>query len=222
MRPAAATAVLGVALAVGAPTAWAVTRPEAAAGPSIERVLTAPAVPTRTPAGAGVLPPATVRDASPVSVPATPPPVRVDLPGQGVTAPIDPVGIAADGQMELPEDVARVGWYRFGPAPGDAGNTVLAGHVDDREQGPGALFPLREVTPGAEIVVTDAAGRATRWRVVSRELVPKQVLPLDALFAREGPPRLVVLTCGGPFLPEDRSYRDNVVVVAEPVADAAP
>ena len=28
--------------------------------------------------------------------------------------------------------------------------------------------------------------------------------------------RLVVLTCGGPFLPEYRSYRDNVVVVAEP------
>ena len=53
-------------------------------------------------------------------------------------------------------------------------------------------------------------------RVVARELLEKQVLPLDRLFAREGPPRLTLITCGGPFLPEYRSYRDNLVVVAEP------
>ncbi|MDK3258596.1 class F sortase [Blastococcus capsensis] len=222
MRPAAATVALGLALAVGTPTAWALTRPEAAAGPSLDRALSAPAVPSPPPAGAGDLPPVTVRDASPVAVPASPPPVRIELPGQAITAPVDLVGVAADGQMELPEDVDRIGWYRFGPAPGGPGNAVLAGHVDDREQGAGALFPLREVSPGAEIVITDATGQGTRWRVVSRELVHKQALPLGEIFAREGPPRLVVVTCGGPFLPEYRSYRDNVVVVAEPVADATP
>ena len=67
------------------------------------------------------------------------------------------------------------------------------------------------------MLVTDATGRRRRWRVVSRELISKQVLPLDRLFARDGPPRLTLITCGGPFLPEFRSYRDNVVVVAEPV-----
>ena len=43
------------------------------------------------------------------------------------------------------------------------------------------------------------------------------MLPLDRLFARDGPPRLTLITCGGPFLPEYLSYRDNVVVVAEPL-----
>ncbi|MGY1848722.1 MULTISPECIES: class F sortase [unclassified Blastococcus] len=222
MRPAAATAVLGLALAVGAPTAWAVTRPDAAAGPPVERVLERPDAATPAPSGASSLPPVSVRDAAPAAVPATPPPLRLELPGLGVTAPVDPVGVAGDGQMELPEDVDRVGWYRHGPAPGADGNAVLAGHVDDREQGPGALFPLRDAEPGDELTVTDAAGQTTRWRVVSRELVQKQVLPLDTIFAREGPARLVVITCGGPFLPEYRSYRDNVVVVAEPVVDGAP
>ena len=70
---------------------------------------------------------------------------------------------------------------------------------------------------GTEVVVTDAAGTMQRWRVVSRELIQKQVLPLDRLFARDGPPRLTLITCGGPFLPEFGSYRDNVVVVAEPL-----
>jgi hypothetical protein len=52
---------------------------------------------------------------------------------------------------------------------------------------------------------------------VSRELIQKRALPLDALFRRDGPPRLALITCGGPFLPDVGSYRDNVVVVAEPV-----
>ncbi len=215
MRPAAASAVLGLALAVGAPTAWALTRPEPAAGIPVEQALPAPAAP----AGAGplpALPAVTARDAAPAAAQAAPAPARISVPAWGVDAPVDAVGIAADGQMELPEDVSRVGWYRFGPVPGADGSAVLAGHVDDREQGPGALFPLEDAAVGDEVTVTDAAGTATRWRVVSREVITKQALPLDRLFARDGAPRLTLITCGGPFLPEFRSYRDNVVVVAEP------
>jgi sortase (surface protein transpeptidase) len=139
------------------------------------------------------------------------------VPDAGVDAPVDPVGVTRDGLMELPVDVRRVGWYRFGPAPGGAGNAVLAGHVDDAVQGLGALAPLRGVAAGAEVLVDDAAGATTRWRVVSRELIGKPELPLAQLFRRGGPARLVLLTCGGEFLPERGSYASNVVVVAEPV-----
>jgi sortase (surface protein transpeptidase) len=126
------------------------------------------------------------------------------------------VGVTGEGLMELPAEVDRVGWYRFGPAPGQAGSAVLAGHVDDVEQGLGALAVLRSVEPGQRVEVTDAAGAVTRWQVVSRDRVEKQALPLTALFGRSGEPRLVLLTCGGPFRPESRSYQDNVVVVAVP------
>jgi sortase family protein len=224
---------LGTALAVGVPTTWAVTRPGTAAGPPVAAVLastppvaaSAPPSPVTLPAPAVSPPPAAPLVPVPVTRPAAPsavaeavPPVRLELPGAGVDAPLDAIGVSPKGAMALPSDVDRVGWYRFGPAPGAAeGTAVLAGHVDDREQGLGVLAPLRGVEPGAEVRVSDAAGAATRWRVVSRELIDKQVLPLTALFARTGPPRLVLLTCGGPFLPELGSYRDNVVVVAEPL-----
>jgi sortase (surface protein transpeptidase) len=214
VRPAAASAVLGLALAVGAPTAWVLTRPEAAAGIPVEQALPAPAA---TAAAGPTGPSVTTRDASPAAAVTAPAPARITVPARGVDAPVDAVGIAADGQMELPDDVARVGWYRFGPVPGAAGSAVLAGHVDDSEQGRGALFPLADAAVGDEVAVTDAAGATTRWRVVSRELITKQVLPVDRIFARDGAPRLTLVTCGGPFLPEFRSYRDNVVVVAEPI-----
>jgi hypothetical protein len=223
VRPAAASAVLGLALAVGAPTAWVLTRPDAAAGIPVEQALPAP-VPQSGAGSPAATPPATppdtplvtVRDAAPAAPRAVPAPVRVSSASLGVDAPVDPVGIDPDGQMELPEDVSRVGWYRFGPQPGAGGSAVLAGHVDDLEQGPGALFRLRDAAVGDELTVTDAAGTATRWRVVSREVITKQVLPVDRIFARDGAPRLTLITCGGPFLTEYRSYRDNVVVVAEP------
>ena len=204
MRPAVAGVVLGVALAVGVPVGWAMSRPPAAAGvPVVQALAPSP-------------PPAVV----PLPTPAPPleiaAPVRLAIPALGVDAPLDPVGVRADGQLDLPGDVDRVGWYRFGPAPGAAGSAVLAGHVDDAEQGLGVLAPLREAAPGDEVQVTDAAGSVTRWRVVGRELIEKRALPVDTLFTRTGPARLVLVTCGGPFLPDAGSYRDNVVVVAEP------
>jgi sortase (surface protein transpeptidase) len=212
VRPAAATAVLGLALAVGTPTAWALTQPEAAAGAPVEQIL------ARLPSPATPAPPLVpARPAAPVPPEQAPPPVRLTVPALEVDVPVDPVGVEADGRMTLPADVQRVGWYRFGPVPGAAGSAVVAGHVDDREQGLGAMAPLRAAAIGQEVVVTDATGTATRWRIVARELIEKRALPLDRLFAREGPPRLTLITCGGPFLPELASYRDNVVVVAEPV-----
>jgi hypothetical protein len=219
VRPAAAGVVLGLALAVGAPAAWLVAREPAAAGAPLEQALPAPEPgATTAPAGPGGLPAVSTRAATPPAEPAAPPPVAFTVPDAGVQAPVDAVGVRDDGRVELPEDVDRVGWYRFGPAPGAGGSAVLAGHVDERDQGLGVLAALRATPIGAEVLVTDAAGAVTRWRVVSRETVQKQALPLDRLFTRDGPPRLVLVTCGGPFLPELGSYRDNLVVVAEPAA----
>jgi hypothetical protein len=213
MRPAAVGLLLGLAVAIGIPAAWALTRPPAAAGPPVEQVLGSSTPDTRT---AEADRPVT-RPAAPPAAPALPPPVRLEVPAHGVDSAVDPVGVEPDGQMTIPADVARVGWYRFGPVPGAPGSAVIAGHVDDRSQGLGALAPLRAAAPGDEVLVTDAAGATSRWRVVSRELITKQALPLDELFRRDGPPRLTLITCGGPFLPEYGSYRDNVVVVAEPI-----
>ena len=58
--------------------------------------------------------------------------------------------------------------------------------------------------------------RLTALEKEARELLDKRALPVDLLFTREGPPRLTLVTCGGPFLPDIGGYRDNVVVVAEP------
>jgi sortase (surface protein transpeptidase) len=215
MRPAAVVAVLGVVLTLGTPAGWLLTRPDAAAGPPVGRTLVAP-VPSSEP-GVASGERAVVRDAAPQPRATAAVPVRLAIPDLGVDVALDPVGVDADGQLQIPDDVDRAGWYRFGPVPGGPGNAVVAGHVDDAEQGLGALAPLREAAVGTEVVVSDDSVRINRWRIVSRELIAKETIPLDTLFSRSGSARLVILTCGGPFDVATRHYRDNVVVVAEPL-----
>ena len=147
-------------------------------------------------------------------------PVRLAIPALGVNAPIIPVGVEPNGSMEVPKDVSTTGWYRFGPLPGSTGSAMLIGHVDSRTQGPGVFFGLSKLTIGERIGVQLAGGSTHVFAVVARRFIAKDELPQD-LFAREGPPRLTLVTCGGGFDERTRRYSHNVVVYAVPAAGAA-
>jgi hypothetical protein len=143
-------------------------------------------------------------------------PVGLRLPAIEVDAAIEPVGVdEATGLTAVPEDIDRVGWYRFGPAPGEQGSAVLLGHVDSHVQGIGAFFRLSSLEPGARVVVVFGDGTSRDFTVVGRRSYPKSALPA-AVFDRTGPPRLALITCGGAFDRATRHYADNVVVYAVP------
>jgi hypothetical protein len=141
-------------------------------------------------------------------------PVEIRIADRDITAPIVAVGTARDGSLELPA-VDEVGWWVGGATPADSeGTVVLAGHVDDRT-GPGALFTLDRIQPGAVIDVKTRTA-TTSYSVQSVHQYRKQKLPAD-LFRADGQHRLVVITCGGPFDFAAGHYRDNLVVIATPL-----
>jgi sortase (surface protein transpeptidase) len=183
------------------------------AGGAAEQTL-ASSTPSGTPART---PGAALPSATPTATPAPVLPASVRIPKIGVAAPVVPVGVTATGELDPPERVATVGWYRYSPPlRSAAGSTVLAGHVDDSEQGRGAFFRLGELRPGDTLSVVDRAGRQYPFRVVARQQWPKTAVPLDRLFALDGAYRLTLITCGGNFDPAARSYRDNIAVTAVP------
>ncbi|MEV8268343.1 sortase [Microbacterium sp. NPDC076911] len=144
-------------------------------------------------------------------------PVTVSIAEIGVNMPIVPVGVDTSSQMELPEDPSVAGWYRFGPdAELEAGNMVLSAHVDSPQYPIGPLAELRDLNDGASVLVTDDSGASREYIVASVTYYPKTELPVDEIFAREGEPALVIITCGGPFDSSTGRYRDNVVAVAVP------
>jgi sortase (surface protein transpeptidase) len=144
-----------------------------------------------------------------------PEPERLAIASLDVDMPVEAVGVQDTGEMEIPERPSVAGWYRFGKAPADAeGTTVIAAHVDDREYGVGPLAKLREAREGDEVAVTDADGTVTTYVTESVTYIPRAELPVEELFTREGPRTLAVITCGGDFDQQTRTYSDNVVLIA--------
>ncbi len=153
-----------------------------------------------------------------LDVAGTTPPVRIEIPALGVDLPVQPVGVRTDGWMDVPENPSEVGWYRFGPAPSsERGATVLAAHVDSLRYGLGPFARLKELPPGAEVLVTDDAGATTVYRVEQIARTGKAELDDAGVFDRDGTPRLQLITCGGSFDRQSRTYSDNVIVTAIPV-----
>jgi sortase (surface protein transpeptidase) len=146
------------------------------------------------------------------------PPQSLSMESIGVTMPVLGTGVTDDGQMELPDDPTVLGWYRYGSAPGDEqGSAVLAGHVDSIEFGVGPLNRLANVAVGDVMTVAGPDGSPLSYQVTDVQRIPQAVLPTDQIFREDGPHQLVVITCGGRYLPDAGGYEDNIVVTAQPV-----
>jgi Sortase domain len=141
-------------------------------------------------------------------------PARLRIDRIGVDVAVVPVGVDGTGDMQVPgPEVA--GWYRFGPRPGEPGSSVLAAHVD-YDGRPGAFFRLRELGVGDRVEVS-VDGELRPLAVTEVTQVPKEGLAATGAFERSGRPRVALVTCGGGFDRERRSYEDNVVAWAEPL-----
>ena len=169
-------------------------------------------------AGAG-----TVRRAGAARPPGRPTavPRLLSIPRLGLRMPVIQRGVDRTGAMELPASAFTVAWYRFGSRPLDrAGATVLAGHVDTVADGVGPLAGLATVREG-DLVEVRAGQRVVVYRTTTVTRVSKALIDLPAVFSRVGRPRLHLVTCGGPYLPERGGYQDNVVLVADRVSPGA-
>jgi len=134
-----------------------------------------------------------------------------------VDAPIDAYGVdRRTGQMDVPDNVTDVGWYKYGPSPGAPGSAVLAAHVDLAGSGPGVFFDIDSLEEGDRVVVIYEDGTNAPFRVIARARYEKEELPLDVIFSREGPPVLTLITCGGGFNRDIARYDSNIVVYAVP------
>ncbi|MDN4480731.1 class F sortase [Demequina muriae] len=150
------------------------------------------------------------------------PPERLVVDSLEIDMPVTSVGLEGDGAMEIPESAATAGWYRYGPAPGgEAGNAVLAAHVDDAVIGLGPFSRLLDIDEGARIVIDSADGTETPYEVTRVEKTDKREVDMGLVFDRAGPAQLVLVTCGGRFDWDTGHYEDNVVVYATPVNEPA-
>ena len=132
----------------------------------------------------------------------------------GVDAPIERVGLDQFGAMASPSSLDAVGWFNQGPAPGEAGDAVIAGHFGLPRE-PAVFRNLRLLRLGDAIQVIWPDGREVDFRVATSETVPASAHP-TGVFAPTGPARLSLITCGGTWIQGQATYTDRLIVTAVP------
>jgi hypothetical protein len=144
-------------------------------------------------------------------------PVSVLIPRVGVRSTLVDLRKNPNGTVQVPADYQRAGWYVGSSHPGDAGPTVLIGHVDSKK-GPGVFYKLAELKPGDVITVVRADHTSVRFRVQAVKRFAKRAFPTALVYQGDGKPSLRLVTCGGQFDRRTGHYLDNTIVFAAPLA----
>ncbi|MGI5284260.1 class F sortase [Nonomuraea polychroma] len=142
-------------------------------------------------------------------------PTRIKIPKIKVNSPIGGVTVDIKGKLGTPplSKPNQTGWYRFSPVPGDAGPSIINGHVSTRK-GPAVFDRLRELAKGDHIYVYRSDGKVTRFTVSGIEQVSKSAFPTSRVYGNTNSSQLRLITCGGVFNKTSHSYTDNIIVYA--------
>lgn len=147
-------------------------------------------------------------------------PVRLDVPAVGIHVDLVDLGLAPDGTLEVPSEPMKAGWYTGSPTPGQAGPSIIVGHVDSADNGPAVFFRLGELTKGARIDVSREDGRVARFEVTAVRSFPQSRFPTGMVYGNTRGATLRLITCGK-WNDETEEYDNNVVVFAQLVAPAS-
>ncbi len=147
-------------------------------------------------------------------------PAQLRIPALQINAPVMPVGQTASGAMDAPTSKAlhspywtSVFWYDQGPAPGQTGNAVIAGHVDRVGGDPAVFWSLGHLAPGDKVFVAMKSGQQLQF-VVNRVVkypasAPSQDV-INAVFGPTGEHHLNLITCSGVWT--GNGYDERLVV----------
>jgi hypothetical protein len=140
-------------------------------------------------------------------------PLRISIPAIAASAPVDPLGLNADGTLQVPADFGRAGYYTGRPPPGATGPAIIVAHLDSKS-GPAVFARLRDLRPGDEVTVTRADGSDVTFVVDRLESHPKNAFPSAAVYDPTPGATLRLITCGGSFDRRVGHYRDNLIAFA--------
>jgi len=147
-------------------------------------------------------------------------PVAIRIPDLSIDQAMVPLGVTPERKLEVPEEWMDIGWWKTGPAPGEAGGAVIAGHVNGDGK-PAVFVDLPSLAVGAQVEVQREDGSVATFVVRSKEQFPKDDFPNERMYTFEGPSFLHLVTCGGSFDTRSGHYDDNIVVFAELVGVAS-
>jgi sortase (surface protein transpeptidase) len=143
-------------------------------------------------------------------------PVRLEIPQLKVSSDLLQLGLNSDQTVQVPPlgKNSPAGWYKYSPTPGQLGPSVLLGHVDSAEYGPGVFFKLGALRPGSTVSVTRADRTTAVFRVDRVVSYSKDNFPTLEVYGNTDSAQLRLITCGGKFDLSSHHYESNIVAFA--------
>jgi sortase (surface protein transpeptidase) len=147
-------------------------------------------------------------------------PTGLKIPAIGVTSSLLRLGLNKDQTVQVPPlgKDSKAGWYTASPTPGELGPSLLLGHVDSAEYGPGVFFKLGALHRGDTVDVARSDSTVAVFRVDRVASFPKDHFPTLEVYGDTENAQLRLITCGGKFDFSARSYESNIVVFASLVS----
>jgi LPXTG-site transpeptidase (sortase) family protein len=141
------------------------------------------------------------------------PNARLVIPKASVDAHIQNVGITSSGNLDVPPNFTDVGWYEYGPRPGQKGSVVLDGHVDNGASVKGVFKHLRDLKEGDDIYV-NLDGTTYHYRVQRTQVFATNAFPGNMIFHENDASYLKIITCHGTYVPSMKTYDQRLIVTA--------
>jgi len=142
-------------------------------------------------------------------------PLRLRIASIGVNAPIEAVGLGADGAMGTPKIPSDTAWYMLGPKPGETGSAVIAGHVNWWNGATSAFARLANIKVGDVIAVQDDLGAITTFTVAQIKRYDVTADPTNVFISTDGNAHLNLVTCIGTWNKRTKQYNQRLVVFAD-------
>jgi LPXTG-site transpeptidase (sortase) family protein len=127
---------------------------------------------------------------------------------------IFPLGVTAEGRLEVPENSMEGGWYYKSAKAGEEGNVLINAHYDDVHGRPAAFYNLKSVKVNDTVALVDSYDRQFPYRVTETYFISiYDEDRVEKLLESEGA-SLTLVTCGGFWLPGEGTYNQRLVVKA--------
>jgi len=138
-------------------------------------------------------------------------PNRLHIPSIKLDAPVVPVGILDNGQMDVPQSSDIVGILAPSIMPGEPGTAIMSGHVDSKT-GPAIFYPLKKLKPGDPVLISNEDGQYLVFQVTSIESYITSEAPLDKIFDDTDQSLLNLITCTGKYNRKLGTHEKRLVV----------
>lgn len=144
-------------------------------------------------------------------------PVILRIEKTHLSAPVEPVGINALGEMETPQKIANVAWFKYGVRPGQIGSAVINGHYGWKRFEASAFDNLHTLRIGDTVQVVDGNGATLTFVVRKLQRFAWDADPKAVFVSTDGKSHLNLITCEGTWDPEKKTYLDRLVVFTDRV-----